>query len=147
VIGLLRPGVLVVAIALLAAGCALLPPPTPDWVLNRTELPECGAEEVAADRPPNREARECLINAWREGDAAELVSERRTVEGDPVTTIYRVLPDGSVELFVDMTRDRYGSGEWERLVCSGLRPVREEDGLDESWIFVEDGCGTAEPDL
>lgn len=146
-IDLHRPGALLVAIAVLAAGCDLLPPPTPDWVLNRTELPACGAEEVAADRLPNREARECLIDAWRESRPAELISERPTVEGDPVTTIYRVLPDGSVEMFVDMTRDRYGSGEWERLVCSGLRPVREGDGLDESWIFVEEGCGTAEPDL
>jgi hypothetical protein len=24
--------------------------------------------------------------------------------------------------------------------------VRAEDGLDEAWVFVEEGCGTPEPE-
>lgn len=146
-ISLRRLAALAALVAVLAAGCNLLPAPTPEWVTNRTELPSCGAEGVTADRLPDREARECLLDAWRESRAAEMISERSTIEGDPVTTIYRVLPDGGTELFIDMTRDRYGSGEWERLVCTGRRPVRAEDGIDESWVFVEEGCGTPEPDL
>lgn len=141
-----RLPVLGIALALLVAGCDLLPAPPPEWVTERGELPACGAEEVTADRLPNSQARECLYDAWRESRAAEMISERRSVEGDPITTIYRVLPDGTVEVFVDMTRDRYGSGTWERLACSELRPVREDDGIDESWVFVEDGCGTPEPE-
>ena len=132
-------------LAAIGTGCGILPPPTPDWVTGRTELPSCGAEEVTADRLPNRAARECVLDAWRESRAAELITERPTVEGDPVTTIVRVLPDGSVELFVDATHDRFGSGEWERLTCQGLRPVRPGDGLDDSWVFVEEGCGPVEP--
>jgi hypothetical protein len=143
----IRPILLGILVAVLAAGCGLLPPPTPDWVTRRTELPDCGAEQIAQGGLPDREARACLLDAWRESRAAELVSERPSVEGDPITTIYRVHPDGSVDLFVDSTRDRFGSGEWERLTCLGLRPVRPEDGLDESWVFIEESCGPVEPGL
>ena len=139
------PLILAAVVLAAAAGCDLLPPPTPDWVTGRTELPSCGAEEVTAGRPPNTEARECLLDAWRESRGAEMVSERATVEGDPITTIYRALPDGTMEMFVDMTRDRFGSGEWARLSCAGLHPVRDEDGIDAAWVFVEDGCGDAAP--
>jgi len=141
-----RPLLAALAITVLAAGCDLLPAGPPDWVTNREALPACGAEEVTAGRQPNREARECLLDAWREGRAAELISERPSVEGDPITTIYRVMPDGTMDMFIDATRDRFGSGEWERYVCTGLRPVRAEDGLGEEWVFVEEGCGTPEPE-
>lgn len=147
---MIRPRRLITVVALVATlstGCGLLPPPTPDWVTGRIQLPSCGSEELSAARPPNREARECLMDAWRESREAELSTTMTTIEGDPVSRITRVFADGSVEVFVDATRDRFGSGEWERLICTGLRPVRAEDGLDDAWVFVEEGCGTPEPDL
>lgn len=132
---------------LVIAGCGLLPSAPPDWVTNRRELPPCGRETLDQGGAPNVEARECLIDAWREGRAAELLTEMRTIEGDPVSRLTRVLEDGSVEVFVDSTMDRYGSGAWDRMVCTGLRPVRADDGLSEEWVFVEEGCGEPEPDL
>jgi hypothetical protein len=132
---------------LVIAGCGLIPSAPPDWVTNRRELPPCGSETLDQGGSPDVEARECLIDAWREGRAAELLTEMRTIEGDPVSRLTRVLEDGRVEVFIDSTMDRFGSGKWDRMVCIGLRPVRADDGLSEEWVFVEEGCGDPEPDL
>ena len=50
-----------------------------------------------------------------------------------------------VEIFVDVTRDRFGSGLWERLRCEMLVSVDEANDPPDlvfpaEMVFVEDGC-------
>jgi len=122
------------AAALLAAlaitGCGLLPPVPPDWVTNRQPLPSCGEESTER----NVEGRECLFDAFESGGGAEFVIRESTMEGDPITSYFRVHENGAVEIFLDATQDRYGAERWERIRCEGLLAV--PDGR----VFVENGC-------
>ena len=137
------------AAALLAAalitGCGLLPGSPPDWVANRLPLPSCGEEELGQGDAGNIEGRLCLFDAYLAGQGAELISTALTIEGDPITRYIRVHESGVVEIFIDASRDRFGSGEWERLRCNGLLSVDEANqapgfGLPPEMIFVEDDC-------
>jgi hypothetical protein len=125
--------VLVVTAALLA-GCGSLAAPTPDWVANRNPLPACGVEELDADLAYDEGSRTCLMNAYLAGRGAEFITHQLTDEGDPVTAWVRVHENGVVELFVDATLDRAGSGTWERWGCGALT---HEEG---SRVFVADDC-------
>jgi hypothetical protein len=53
------------------------------------------------------------------------------VEGDPITSIYRILPGGSIEVFVDQRRDRYSKGGWYRLACQGLTRLQGSPWQDD----------------
>jgi hypothetical protein len=122
-----------------ATGCGLLPPALPDWIVNRQPLPSCGEEVLEQGQAGDVEMRTCLLEAYRDGRPAELISTFPTIEGDPITQYIRVHENGVVEIFVDATRDRFGSGAWERMVCDELTPVDEAD--DQSGrVFVEAGC-------
>ena len=81
-------------------------------------------------------------DAFQNGDGAELISTRPTDEGDPVTRYYRVHENGTVELFVDATRDRFGSQRWSRYRCDRLVPADDvnPDLGNEERVFVELGC-------
>lgn len=112
---------------------------------NREPLESCGSEEAGLGEGIDPAARACLLEAFESGGSAELTSTMTSVEGDPTTRIIRVLEDGTVEVFIDATRDNYGSGEWERLRCAALVPVAEiNDPPDlfypEEHVFVEEGC-------
>ena len=125
-------------------GCGMLPSAPPDWVANREELPSCGAED-AGHRTYDAAARTCLLDAYRAGQAAELISTELTIEGDPITRYLRVHPDATIEIFVDSTRDTFGSGGWERVICEDLIPVAEiNDPPDifypEEMMFLEELC-------
>lgn len=120
--------------AVVATGCGLLPPVPPDWVANRQPLPACGEEVRALGEAGDVAARTCLLDAHVEGRPAELISTQPTIEGDPITRYVRVHENGVVEIFVDATRDRFGSGTWERLRCETLTAVPDET------VFVESGC-------
>ena len=90
-------------------------------------------------------ARLCLLDAVRAGRGAEMISTTTTIEGDPITSIIRVHPDGVVEVLLDNTRDRFGSGEWERVECTVPRRVQgaRDDPIlvdPEELVFVQDGC-------
>jgi hypothetical protein len=112
----------------LLAGCGLMPSPdvvfvnAPAAVRERAPLPACGVETIRAssDADNNVEGRRCLWSAYQEHRPAEFVTTRPTVEGDPITYIYRVLPDGEVEVFVDSTRDAWSAKTWLRLACPQL---------------------------
>ncbi len=109
----------------------------PDLVVNRIALPSCGVEVAQPGGRWNEAGRACFWNAYLARRPAEFVTTMPTTEGDPITTIYRVLPDGSVEVFIDATRDRWGSGEWSRFVCRTLsrgqgRDPQVDFGLDET---------------
>jgi hypothetical protein len=131
--------------AVLAAGCGILPGPVPEWVANRQPLESCGEEVLDQGEPHDQAVRGCLLQAFEEGRGAELISSQPTIEGDPITRYVRVHENGVVEIFVDATRDRFGSGRWERIVCDDLVPV--EDASDPpdlvfpaEMVFVENGC-------
>ena len=125
-----RPTSLVVALlALLGSACGLAQT-DPDWVTLRNPLPACGVEEgVELDLG----ARTCILEAHEAGDTGELISRMTSIEGDPIVRYTRVHANGVVEIFHDATRDRFGSGRWERLVCERLVP-------DPQLVFVEEDC-------
>ena len=133
---------LALAVGLLVGCTDLFPPEQPDWIVNRLPLASCGVETVdASGLPADVEGRRCLLAALRAGDGAELISTQMTEEGDPVTTYYRVHEHG-VELFVDATRDRFGSRAWERYSCGILVPAEEidPDVASEERDFLELDC-------
>ncbi len=114
-------------------------PSVPSQVADREPLSSCGEEATPPDGPGPAEAaaRQCLLDAFQRGTTAELRWDYDTAQGDPVTELLRVLPDRSVEVFVDATRDRNGSGAWERRICDGLTPVTG------AAVFELIGCGEA----
>ncbi|PWJ54969.1 hypothetical protein SAMN06264364_105178 [Quadrisphaera granulorum] len=60
----------------------------------------------------------CLFSDAAEEDGAELVVTQPTTEGDPIRTHYRRLPgQPGLEVLVDSTDDKFGSGTWERQSC------------------------------
>jgi hypothetical protein len=135
-------GVLVTA---LLAGCGLMPAFPPDWVANRTPLESCGEEEAGHGESLDVAARTCLLEAFEQGRGAELISTFTSVEGDPIREMTRVHENGTIEKFVDATRDRFGSGAWERFLCETLVPVEEwnaaeNDTMPMEYVFIEDGC-------
>lgn len=95
----------------------------PAAVTQRVSLPPCGEETVGLNEGFDIEGRECLWAAYGEGRPAEFVSTLSTMEGDPITFIYRVLPDGSVEVFIDSTHDKWSAMTWLHLACPGLSLV------------------------
>ena len=122
---------LVTATAIVAfAGCGSPAEPQPSTfsstgappaVANRTPLPSCGVEQATRqDGPWDDTARACFWEAYSAQRPAEIASTRLTTEGDPLTTIYRVLGPGRVEVFINQTHDRYSAGGWLRLDCSTL---------------------------
>ena len=117
-----------IAVGLLVGCTAFFASEQPDWIVNRQPLEGCGHETVEDNGiPADVEGRRCLLAALRAGDGAELISTQTTEEGDPVTTYYRVHENSTIELFVDATRDRFGSGTWERYSCGILVPVDDID--------------------
>ena len=95
----------------------------PPAVANRLVLPTCGTERTTTPHGPwNEAARACFVDAYRAQRPAEFVSTSLTTEGDPITSIYRVLPAGQIEIFIDSTQDRFaGNGRgWQQLECSTL---------------------------
>ena len=115
---------------------------TPDQVVNRRPLPFCGVEEAALPRPgeyTDATVRNCFWAAKLDGREAEFVSVQPTMEGDRIATIYRLRPDGGVDVLLDSTQDRFGGGGWTITTCDRLV---EEAG---DRLFGVDGCGEGQP--
>ena len=68
----------------------------------------------------------CLLEAF-EVERRRDDQHRTTIEGDPITRYIRVHENGVVEIFVDATRDQFGSGEWERLRCESWSVAEAND--------------------
>ena len=112
----------------LAAGCSLFTPDpnfpnAPEEVRSRPTLPSCGRETNVHGAGADVAARTCFWDGYQARRPAEFISTVTTIEGDPVTFIYRILPDGRIEVFVDSTQDRFGSRTWARLDCTRLEPI------------------------
>lgn len=115
---------------------------TPNEVVNRRPLPFCGVEEAPVPRPGeyvDATVRNCFWAARLDGREAEFASVQPTMEGDKIATIYRLASDGSVEMLMDSTQDRFGSGTWTVTTCDRLIP---EEG---DRLFGVDACGEGRP--
>ena len=102
-------------IALVLPACSYTPSALEAW----REKSSCGRyenlnEPVSADQ--TRMDR-CLLDAVAAGRPAQLTRTYATIEGDPITEYYRVLGPGRVEVFIDSTRDSFGSREWTHMLC------------------------------
>jgi hypothetical protein len=97
-------------------------------VRERSPLPACGVETASGREGFNVDGRRCLWAAYEEHRAAEFISTQVTVEGDPITWIYRVGHGGDVEVFLDSTRDRWSARTWLRLTCPGLALIEGAPG-------------------
>ena len=64
-----------------------------------------------------RRVNSCIVNAAREGRRARAVAVLTTIEGDPIPTYLFVRAKGDLLVVTDSTRDRFGSGVWERSRC------------------------------
>ena len=111
----LRVGVGLGAAALTACGSDSV---ERQWA-SRESLPSCGSVRLVEE--PLRVAAQkevtCLDRALESGRGAELAVRFSTVEGDPVAEYYRVLPDGSAEVYVDSTEDEFGEQKWSYSRC------------------------------
>ncbi|MEU1973368.1 hypothetical protein ABZ477_17070 [Microbacterium sp. NPDC019599] len=81
---------------------------------SRAQLPSCGTVELDQGDSIPSDALDCVADAGDDG--AELVVVAPTVEGDPITTYYRILPQGGWEVFTDMSEDSFGGG-WSHALC------------------------------
>lgn len=106
-------------------------PDAPAEVAGRLGVPACGRETTTQDSGFNTQARLCFWTAYLGGRPAEFISTRPTIEGDPITYVYRVLGTGQVEVFIDSNKDKCGSGAWTKLVCRTL-------GVIDSGVVVPD---------
>jgi hypothetical protein len=115
----------------------------PAEVANRPPLRFCGVERAPAPTPMeyiDPVVRACFWDVWQAGGQAEFASVQSTMEGDPIATIYRLTPDGSIEVLVDGSRDRFGSGGWTLTRCASLM----EDAEGQAFFGTAD-CDEATP--
>lgn len=62
-------------------------------------------------------ARRCFLEHAAKNEAAVFVVSKTSNEGDPIISIYRWSSDGHLVMYIDATRDRFGSGDWQRGTC------------------------------
>ena len=95
----------------------------PGAVRSLGSLEFCGFEESQGFSRPqslNEAARRCFLDRYGSRLPAVFAMMQTSVEGDPIVTIYRSTTEGHVEVFVDATRDAFGSGKWEHQTCGGV---------------------------
>lgn len=90
---------------------------TPAAFRDRPALPTCAPVVVPQGQTVPAAVRDCLTGADARRDGAEVRVTSLTTEGDPVTTYYRSLPGGGLEVFTDATEDSFGSAGWSHDRC------------------------------
>ena len=125
-------------LAIVVAGCGLLPAGLPDWVANRQPLPACGEEQLVRG-DTNLEARQCLYEAFEAGRDAELISTEAITEGREITRYMRVHANGTIEVFTDTTRDTLQAGGWTRETCGQMLSAEEvrDVWIEEVFIILD----------
>ena len=121
------------------AGCGVLPSVQPEWVVNRLPLAACG-EEVVERGDTDVEARQCLLDAFRAREGAELITTQTTGQEGRVTRYLRVHENGTIEVFTDATQDPTGSGTWERETCGQMLGADEVRDVWVDEVFVLLNC-------
>lgn len=88
---------------------------------SRDPLPSCGSVSLGHFDSLERDARgelTCLRSALDSGEGAELRINHITLEGDPVTSFYRVTPGGAFEAYADNTEDPNSDQRWTYFQCN-----------------------------
>ena len=80
----------------------------------------CGEEAPGLGGNLNAQARACFWEAYEQHRPAEFKVTITTIEGDPIPMTYRVLADGTVEVTIDSTADKFGSGKVSVYDCPEL---------------------------
>ena len=113
------PALLLVVIALAGCGSEDVETEAPQ---AEPEVEDCGSYESLneAPKPEEAEKNRCLLDAVAAARPAKLVVTLATVEGDPITHYFTVTDSGEVEVLVDATKDKFGSGEWHASTCTVL---------------------------
>lgn len=128
------------AVAVFAlGGCGLAPSGQPDWIVNRNPLRSCG-EEMVERGDTDVEARQCLLDAFRAGEGAELITTQPSGQDGRVTRYLRVHENGTIEIFTDATQDPTGSGAWERETCGQMLGADEVRDVWVEEVFVLLDC-------
>lgn len=114
--------VLVIVVLAVAAAVAVIK--MPPWsFLTREDLTSCGEVTRGVDGEVPQDGVACLLAAQTNRTGAELKVTDYTVEGDPIFTYYRVVPDRSgMEVFID-SRDGYGKKGWTHNYCPEANTV------------------------
>jgi hypothetical protein len=135
-----RAAALAVA-AVTLVGCGVMQPALPQWVADRKPLAACG-EEVVERGDTDVEARQCLLDAFRAGEGAELITTQARGEDGEVTRYLRVHENGTIEIFTDATQDPTGSAAWERETCSQMLGADEVRDVWVEEVFVMIDCNS-----
>jgi hypothetical protein len=104
----LRSAATTAAALLLSVGIAGCAPATPASPPTGELIPSCGEYTLGQGETLADEAVDCMADAGTDG--ATLTVTAPTTEGDPIVTVYTAKPDGSIEVYTDMTEDRFGGG-------------------------------------
>jgi len=107
-----------------------MPPPE---VAHRAPYPYCGQDGGGLIGPVDEVGRRCFLDSVLTGRAAEFVVRLVTVEGDPVTEVWRFAGSGPIVVYVDQTQDSFSTGGWLRLACSLVRDAAP-------WTFERGDC-------
>lgn len=115
--------------------------PIPAEFTERTELPSCGhdvVERTTEGDLHDAEATACFLAAYEAGEPAEFISDSPTPEAGRITTVFRVLGPGEIEIFVDTTQDPLSTPAWTRMICGSILEIDEDpNGVP---ILVGDEC-------
>lgn len=129
---------------------AALPTDAPSGVLSLRQLRSCGAEilfEEDVDISPiptspwvvttksvNQVAVDCLIDAWENGDKAQLTTAAISDEADEIFTIYRLPGDGTVQVVTRVWSHADKVVAWTTATCKQLS--------DQSGVLTPADCAT-----
>ncbi|MCR2811068.1 hypothetical protein [Microbacterium sp. zg.B185] len=104
--------------------------PGPPAFRQRDPLPSCGTVELTQGEQTPADAIACVDGAGAAG--AELVVTAPTVEGDPVTTYFRALPGGGIEMFVDLSEDMFAGerSSWLHVSCPLATSIQTARGAN-----------------
>ena len=90
--------------------------------------PSCGTywNRNTPVTPVQRRVNACIVAAARAGRHARAIAVLTTIEGDPIPSYVFVRGPRDILFVVDVTRDRFGSGGWQRARC---RVLAAEGGM------------------
>lgn len=110
------------------------PARAPDGALDLEGGRFCGYEVRGLTDSANDDGRACFVAAIDGNGTALFIQQVTTTEGDPVAYVWRT--EGGLEsLFIDSTRDNFGSGEWSQQACPTV-------AVGETGLFCDTGTRT-----
>lgn len=121
------------------AGCGAFTEPMPDWIVNRQPLAACADGIVEAESPEAEAGQTCILEAFRAGRGAELVTSGEMATGAPLTSYVRVHENGMIEMFLNLGADPAAPGAWERFRCEELIPTEVVRGPVDG-VFTLGSC-------